>query len=217
VSAIIAVGNLKGGVGKTTLAVSIACALPGKVVVIDADQQASAVAWAAGGRLPVEVVALPLTTEGGRATEAWLARVIEIRGGADLVVVDLPPALGSTTTAALAAASLAVFPVTPSAMDIRATQRALGLLRQARQVRGDGMPAALLVPSRVDRRTAAGREIEAALHDMGEPVGPGIAQRAAHADAFSSGQWIGDYSPRSAGHAEIQALAAVVERIVNRA
>jgi chromosome partitioning protein len=216
VSAIIAICNLKGGVGKTTLAVSLACALPGNAAVIDADPQASAAAWASGGRLPVEVIALPLTAEGGRATEVWLSRVLDIGRGASVVVVDLPPALGATTAAALTIAALAVLPATPSAIDLRATRSALGLLRQARQIRGDGMPAALLVPSRVDRRTAAGREIEGALSDMGEPVAPAVAQRAAHADAFGAGEWIGTYAPRSAGHVEIQAVAAVVRRMLAR-
>jgi chromosome partitioning protein len=72
------------------------------------------------------------------------------------------------------------------------------------------------VPSRVDRRTSAGREVEAVLHDMGEPVAPAVIQRAAHVDAFSAGQWIGAYAPRSTGHVEIQALAALVRRISSR-
>ena len=54
------------------------------------------------------------------------------------------------------------------------------------------------------------------LHDLGEPVAPAVIKRAAHVDAFSAGQWIGAYAPRSAGHVEIQALAALVRRISNR-
>ena len=96
-----------------------------------------------------------------------------------------------------------------SALDLRVAHKTLALLRQARQIRGNGRPAALLVPSRVDRRTAAGREIEAALHDLAELVAPAVAQRAAHADAAAAGQWIGDYAPRTAAHVEIQALTAL--------
>ena len=215
---LLAVGNLKGGVGKTTLAISIACALAehGSAVVVDADAQGSAAAWAMTGKLPVAVVTLPLTSEGERATAAWLARLVEIKADADFVLLDLPPNLGGATVAALSLADLLVVPIPPSGLDLRAAERTLGLLRQARQVRGDNRPAGLLVPSRVDRRTAAGREIEAVLHDMGEPVAPAVIQRAAHVDAFSAGQWIGAYAPRSVGHVEIQALAALVRRISSR-
>lgn len=72
------------------------------------------------------------------------------------------------------------------------------------------------MPSKVDRRTAAGAEIEAILHDYGEPVGPGISQRIAHADAFSAGQWIGDYVKGSAAHAEVKALASVIKRLASK-
>ena len=93
---------------------------------------------------------------------------------------------------------------------------ALELLAEARKARKGTKPAALLVPSRVDRRTAAGREIEAVLSDFGEPVAPAVAQRTAHVDAFSAGQWVGDYAPRSAAHTEIEALAALLKRILDR-
>jgi chromosome partitioning protein len=207
---LIAVANLKGGVGKTTLAVSLACALPGRVVVADADSQASAVAWAAAGKLPVDVIALPLSDEGSKASSTWLGRLVEMKGNTDFVVVDMPPNLGSATLAALGLADLILIPVSPSALDLKATARTLALLRQARDVRKDGKPAALLVPSR------AGHEIEAVLHDMGEPVAPAINQRAAHVDAFSAGEWIGVYAPRSVGHVEIESLAALVKRIATR-
>jgi chromosome partitioning protein len=141
---------------------------------------------------------------------------VEIRNTADFALVDLPPNLGAATVAALSLVDLLLVPVPPSGLDLRAAERTLALLRQARQVRHDTRPAGLLVPSRVDRRTGAGREVEAVLHDLGEPVAPAVIQRAAHVDAFSAGQWIGAYAPRSAGHVEIQALAALVRRISNR-
>jgi chromosome partitioning protein len=69
-----------------------------------------------------------------------------------------------------------------------------------------------LVPSRIDRRTSSGREIESALKQFGEPIGPAICQRSAFIDALTAGQWIGEYAPESAAHDDITALALSVKR-----
>ena len=211
---IVAVGNLKGGVGKSTLAVNLACelAVSRKVFLIDADAQATAAEWMAGGNLPIRGEALPLDDE--RRAAAWIKRVRA--ADADMVLIDLPPHTGAATAAALILADLFLVPVAPSGLDLRAAAKALDLLREARQARGQGQPRALLVPSRVDRRTGAGREIEAALHEMGEPVGPAIGHRSAFVDSATARDWIGAFAPRSVGHQEVQSLAAVVDRITRR-
>jgi chromosome partitioning protein len=165
--AIIALANLKGGVGKSTLAVNIAGALAPKSALLDADPQATATAWAEAGNLPFPVTESALT---GANVEAWIDAALRI--DAAYVVIDLPPMLGDATAAALAIADLAVIPVTASGADLKATNRAIELIAAARESRGDGKPAVLMVPSKVDIRTAAGAEIQAVLHDYGEPVGP---------------------------------------------
>lgn len=212
---ILAVGNLKGGCGKTTLAVNVAAALAGKLRVhlVDADAQATAAEWhALEGGLPFTCEALPLDNE--RGAEGWIKRVM--LAPADLVVIDLPPATGAATAAALILADLVLIPIGASSLDLRAAQKALGMLSEAREARGDGQPRALLVPSRVDRRTASGREIEAALHEMGEPVGPGICARAAFVDSATAGGWVGSFAPGSSAHQEIATLAALVARIIGK-
>lgn len=229
---IIAVGNLKGGTGKSTVAVNVACALANggkaKVVVVDADGQGTASDWGARGRLGVQVHPLPFeepdhsgasgTVNGtgngaGENGTGWLDTVGQLAAQHDFVVLDLPPQLGDAILNALSAANLFVVPVTASGADLKATAKAIDLLRRVRKEREDNRPACLLVPSRVDRRTAAGKEIEAVLHDFGEPVAPAIGQRTAHVDAFTAGEWVGSYAPRSAAHDEIEVLAAIVRRV----
>jgi chromosome partitioning protein len=157
-------------------------------------------------------IALPLDDQRGVA--AWIRRVSAIE--ADIVVIDLPPQIGAATAAALILAELFLVPVAPSGLDLRAAGKALDLLQEARAARNDGKPGVLMVPSKVDRRTGAGREIEAALHEMGHPVGPAVGLRTAFVDSAAALDWIGSFAPRSVAHQEIGALAAVVDRITRR-
>ena len=212
--AILAIGNLKGGVGKSTLAVNLACEMAARqsVHLLDADAQATAAEWMDGKALPITGEGMPPEDE--RKAGAWLRRLRAIT--ADVLVIDLPPQNGAATAAALMVADLFLVPVAPSGLDLRAASKALNLLREARQARGHGDPRALLVPSRVDRRTGAGREIEAALHEMGEPVGPAVGLRAAFIDSATSREWVGSFAPRSVARQEVQSLAAVVVRLIGR-
>ncbi len=85
--AIIALANLKGGVGKSTLAVNIAGALAPKSALLDADPQATA--WAEAGNLPFPVIEAALT---GQNVEAWITAALDIN--APYLIIDLPPMLG---------------------------------------------------------------------------------------------------------------------------
>ena len=228
---IIAVANLKGGVGKSTIAVNLACCLRGpdrSAVVIDADSQGTSSFWSNIGGLPVSLRAMPLedndqhgwlsrikrrkAVQDGRLAQAWLAALRGIE--ADYLVIDCPPHVGLATRAAVWAANLVLVPVTASAADVSATRPALELIQEARAVRGDRGPKCLLVPSRIDRSTATGRTIESILKHLGEPVGPAIGQRVAFADSVAFGQWIGDFAPNSVAHREMIDLAYSVRRVL---
>ena len=221
--AIVAFGALKGGAGKSSLAVNVGASLAVRglrVELVDADEQGSALEWsradAGEGRPGLPMRVHPLPASEGIDERQWLDALLERAAPVEILLLDLPPQLGGVMRAALAAAELVVVPVTPSGVDLASTARVLDLVREAREIRGDGRPRCLLVPSRVDRRTAAGREIEASLHGFGEPVGPAISQRSAHVDAFGAGAWIGQFAPRSAAHVEIETLVSLIRKVVSR-
>ena len=213
---IIAVGNLKGGTGKSTIAVNLACRLAEQqrsVALVDADPQGTASAWLREGPpYGLGLVTLPLARV---ERNAWADQISERRRRHDQTVIDLPPQPAECFEAALGVADLLVVPLTLSEVDLHATAQALALLHRMRALR-HGRPACLLVPSKVDRRTALGRQARDSLSKLGWEVGPALGQRAAHAEAFKTAQWIGAHAPDGAAHREVRALAEHVERQLAR-
>jgi chromosome partitioning protein len=208
---VIAVINLKGGCGKSTIAVNLACELASdgeQVLLLDNDSQGTASHWLSHGRLPVQGQFMPLENEqdGEKLVRAVTARTERY------VVLDAPAHVGAAAQTAGKIADLVLVPVTASGVDLVATQTVVDLIRQARVLRRGGAPKCLIVPSKIDRRTDAGRKIDERAQSFGENVGPAIHQRTAFVDAFGAGQWIGDYAPQSAAHYDIAALAVAVKR-----
>jgi chromosome partitioning protein len=208
---VIGVINLKGGCGKSTIAVNLACELAREgdsVLLLDNDAQGTATHWLSHGRLPVQGEFMPLENqEDGEK----LMRVVTARNER-YVVLDAPAHVGAAAQTAGKIADLVLVPVTASGVDLVATQAVVDLIREARVLRRGGAPKCLIVPSKIDRRTDAGRKIDERLQSFGENVGPAIHQRTAFIDAFGAGQWIGDYAPQSSAHYDITALAMAVKR-----
>lgn len=221
-SKVLAVCNLKGGTGKTTIAVNLACAYAGarNVALIDADSQGAATAWTANPAAPVSARPLPLdgramTPEDKEARRrVWVEAVLTARREADLVVIDLPPQFEDSVAGAMALADMLVVPVTPGGAELAATRRARTVLLRARAARPERHLHCVLVPNRVDRRTAIGQALAHTLTDFGEVVGPTLRQRATQMTAYTSGTWVGGLEPGSEAHKEVEALAAfLAERI----
>jgi chromosome partitioning protein len=212
---VIACGNLKGGVGKTTLAVNVACALAMRghdVALLDLDPQGSAIAWAAAGRLPVQVEALP--SPDGHGTGRWPARAGELAGAGRLVILDLPPLLVPALAAALIIAAVILVPLTPSALDGAATRQTQRMIRATRESRPGRRPRGLLAPNRVDPHLGLRPAAQSPAAEMAESWAPAVRQHADHVMAVAAGQWTGAYAPGSPAARDIQALAGALEELL---
>lgn len=203
---IITVAHLKGGAGKTTIAVCVAGELARRnnsVALVDSDPQRSACQWAQPGNLefPVYEIGLENVTVGN-----WAREVKAVR--ADIVVIDTAPNerhLG----ASIALADIILVPCTASGLDIEATDRMIAITRAVRRRRTAPL-SVILVPNRVDRRTLEGQQLERELRSFGELVGPAIGSRSAFVRAFASGQSVAELVPGQVADIEIRTLCNLV-------
>ena len=174
-----------------------------QIAVADADPQQSALKWIERGKAEGinGISAYSVAADGeGRALRAELAAI-----DADVVIIDLPPAIESVSLRAALYGNLMLVPVGPSALDIEAARDAVSVCEEALGM--DGSKEFMLVPSKVRAGTAAGRELASVLAKWGRVSKSSIGLRQAYADAATSGEGITTYAPKSTAHAEIVALA----------
>jgi len=216
--ALIASGNLKGGTGKTTIAVNLACALATRglqVSVLDVDPQRTAWAWGRQGGLPVEIDAAPPIELHGPAR--WQQVAITLAERSDVAIVDLPPLIAPALAAALYLAELVLLPVTPSAVDVGPMAEALRLLRMTRETRPGAMPRALLVPNRVDHRGLYDAATQRAVESLHERWAPPVTLDTDFVNAYAAGGWVGSYAPKGRAAGEIETLADAVWAVLGTA
>lgn len=189
----------KGGTGKTTLCLAIACAAVRDgltAAVVDLDPQATAASW--GDRrepdLPVVLTAQP----------PRLARVLEAAAsqGIDLAVVDTAPRVEQSAVAAARAADLIVVPCRPAVYDLETVATTVDVIRA---VAPDTRFLCVLngVPPRGPRQPQARR----LLDDMGVPVcAASLGLRAAVDYAAAAGASAQEHEPRGKAAAETAAV-----------
>ncbi|MGQ4274885.1 nucleotide-binding protein [Terrihabitans sp. B22-R8] len=197
----------KGGVGKTTLAMSVAAELRRRnapLAVIDADPQASASAWAELGHLDFPVYQIGLADN---PVQAWAETVMKVPH--HCLVIDTSPNERSVA-AALAISNIGMIPCTPSGLDIDATIKTLDIVRAVRARRGPILKTAI-VPNRVDTRTLEGRQIIDELQDLGEPIAPAVGARTAFLRAFSAGQSVFEQLPGGSADQDIKRLCTFLD------
>jgi chromosome partitioning protein len=214
VAPVIVVGNVKGGVAKTTTAVQLALHLSAwlnRVLLIDADPGRSALSWATRadawphGTVPVIAHHHPDLPR----------RLPGLANGFDAVVIDTPHdptgggRVGPTLGAAIAVADLLVIPTPPAPADLDRLDDLLAAV-DAEEARRDLDWSIAITRADLRRRTVLD-EIAEALDRRGLPVftGAAVPERAVVEDAFGTDRRLIEYFPLAAHVFKRLALEAV--------
>lgn len=203
---IVAFLNQKGGVGKTTLALHLAGAWSARgrrVLVVDADPQASALDWA-DQRLREGLPRLFGVL--GLARETLHKELPDLARETDHLIIDGPPRVAGIARSALLAADLVLIPAQPSPFDGWASSEMLRLLDEARIFRPELRARMLL--NRCAARTVIARETAEALADQDPPMLVSrVGQRVAFADAARTGRLASESDTGQMATRDIEALA----------
>lgn len=211
---IIAVGNTKGGVGKTTLAVQIAIAraLAGRDVwLIDGDRQGTATAAIAAraeaGRQPG--IACAQYPDG----PTLRAQVQQQAGKWDDIIIDVGGRDSTALRAALVLADVLLVPFAPRSYDVWALDDMAGLVDEARSVR-DGLKAyAVMNQADPGEHSTDNADAAAAVAEVSQFIylPTPIRRRKAFSNASGAGLAVSELSPKDAkAAAEVAALVGAV-------
>lgn len=196
---IVTVGNTKGGVGKTTLALNIAIAraLQGRDVwLIDGDRQGTAqtaiTIRADAGRIPA--IACAQYPDGS----ALRAQVLQTGKKFDDVIIDAGGRDSTALRAAMALSDTLVVPFAPRSLDVWALADISTLIAEIRSIRPE--LRALAVLNNADSGGHDNEEAAAAVADFPELeyIATPIRRRKPIANAAGQGMSALEYSPKDA-------------------
>lgn len=168
---IITFANTKGGVGKSTIAVHLAVWLAdqgAKTALIDADKQRSSSQWIAEAEQKV-------TLRVADTPEECLLQVTELAKSHDFVIADAAGGVDELARALLLLADMALLPITPSILDLRSLQQAVGILKYAQGI-NRGKPEGRLILNKMRSRDRISRELQQAAESLGVLVAKEIVR-----------------------------------------
>ena len=192
---ILTVGNVKGGVGKTTLAINLAIALTRSgrdVLLIDGDEQGTAAAFtelrtAEKGGSPGYTA---VTLQGA----AIRTQVRQLKAKYDDIVIDVGGRDSGSLRAALTVSDTILIPVKPRSFDLWAVDQTADLVKEARDI-NDSLRAIAVI----NEADAQGKDNDAAIEALRDVQGIELApvmivRRKAFSNAAAAGLSVLEYN-----------------------
>lgn len=191
----------KGGVGKSTVALSMADALHqdgSSVLVLDTDPQGTASEWTRAQEGEGPMVA-------GAPSADKLEHELERLGASyDAVVIDGSAQLKGSTGSIIRISDLVLIPIQPSPADIWATENIVELITDRQEAVGG--PAAGFVLNCVVAGTNIAADVNDILDEFEIPVLGRLHRRVAFVEALVTGETPLTYKPHGKAAGEIETL-----------
>lgn len=213
----IAVTNLKGGVGKTTISVNLAVSFAqrGKsVCIIDTDQnQNSAVEWVTyrSPERPV-IQVFPFKLE-----QISTKTINDLEKKFDVVILDGSPQLSELATRTLIVSDYVIIPINTSLFDFKAFEKFLDLLKEVDKNRvAIDMPSikAFAVLNKINERTMLSNEIIGGLQNFDVPIlKTKLANRTAYGETTLDGLGVTEGRDKKASE-EFNKLVDEIEKVI---
>jgi chromosome partitioning protein len=211
---VISVTNLKGGVGKTTIAVNVAVgfALKGySVCLVDSDrEQRSATEWRDNRDKPETEVTVVSISE-----KQFTSEIKTLRGKFDIVVIDGVPQLSELAQYMIGVSDLVLIPITPSLIDYRGFETFFKKYREIKRMKeemGGNVKGAVII-NRVQRNRLS-NEIQEAVQSYDiHLLSSRLFDRLAYKDTFTEGLSVLEYKDEKAKE-EVQLLVDEIETLL---
>jgi len=208
---ILAVGNTKGGVGKTTIAINLAimrAAVGRDVLLVDGDEQGTATSFTELRAAQVGAVGYTAVSLQGAAVRT---NIRQLGSKYDDIIIDVGGRDTGSLRAALTVVHSLLVPVQPRSFDIWAIEKMAELIKEAREV--NDQLRAFTVLNAADAQGSDNDDAAGELKEIGgfAYLPCAIVRRKAFPNAAAAGRSVIEHQPRDIkAIEEISALADAV-------
>ena len=211
---IVGIIQVKGGVGRSTIATNLAAVLSEKAptALMDCDlPQGTSASWYAVRRSEAPPDNLTLATV--HDYRELVARANDLAVDHRYIIIDAPPRIAEMTRAIIVMSTLCLVPLGASAAEIWSTADLIKTINAARGYRAD--IDVRIVWNRFRAQTREANDLsEAASKELGlKELTTRLGYRVAYSEALARGLAVNEWLDKSA-HSEIVALAAEVKGIL---